>query len=94
MDSKEIRKKLDAVDRKVFRSQELLSSALEALYEVRVAKEEQAVPVAASWISVEDRMPADDERVVVRTSDGSTYFLHPIGGKFPANVKEWYQLPK
>ena len=94
MDLKEFRKRLDAADRKVFRAQELLSSALEILYEVRVAREQQTQPVAASWVSVQDAMPADDERVVVRTEDGATYFLHPIGGKFPANVKEWYQLPK
>ncbi len=51
-------------------------------------------PPATVWVRVQDDMPDDDERVVVRTKDGATFFLHPIGGKFPADVLEWYRLPK
>ena len=46
-----------------------------------------------AWVSVKDGMPEDDERVVVRTKDGATYFLHPIGGKFPADITQWFRLP-
>jgi len=31
---------------------------------------------------------------VVKTSAGATYFLHPIGGHFPKDVIEWYELPE
>ncbi len=53
--------------------------------------EEQA---NAQWVSVNDYLPQDNERVVVRTKDGATYFLHPISGKFPTDIVEWYRLPK
>lgn len=51
-------------------------------------------PPVTDWVKVQDGMPNDDERVVIRTKDGATYFLHPIEGKFPADVLEWYRLPK
>ena len=95
MTTKEINKRLDEADKKLFKAQELVLEAKNALYEVRVAKElevQQTKP--AAWISVTERMPADDQRVPVRTTAGATYFLHPIGGKFPAEVKEWYELPE
>ena len=95
MTDKEINKRLDEADKKLFKAQELVLEAKNALYEVRVAKEletQQTKP--AAWISVTERMPPDDKRVVVRTFEGATYFLHPIGGKFPKNIKEWYELPE
>lgn len=46
------------------------------------------------WIKVEDSMPEDTERVVVRTKDGATYFLSPINGRFPQYITHWYRLPQ
>ena len=94
MTSKEIRKRLDEADNKLLKAKELLIDITNAIYEIRVNKEEQAQQQGSSWVSVEKRMPDDDKRVVVRTKDGATYFLHPINGKFPADIKEWYELPQ
>lgn len=95
MTDKEINKRLDEADKKLFKAQELVLEAKNALYEVRVAKALEAQQTKpAAWISVTDRIPSDDKRVVVRTIEGATYFLHPIGGKFPKNIKEWYELPE
>lgn len=46
------------------------------------------------WISIEDDMPLDNERVVVRTKDGATFFLSPINGKFTNNVTHWLRIPQ
>ena len=55
----------------------------------------QQQPIAASkWIGVHERMPENNQRVVVRTDEGTTFFLSPINGAFPKNIKEWYELPK
>lgn len=94
MDEKEIKKKLNDAFNKIYKAQEQLILAKEAVYEVLVAKAENEAAQKAGWVSVKDRMPPDDKRVVVRTFEGATYFLHPIGGKFPKNIKEWYELPE
>lgn len=46
------------------------------------------------WIKVEEQMPNDNERVVVRTKNGATFFLSPIGGKFPNTITHWFRLPE
>ena len=94
MIDKEIQKRLDEANKKLFRVQELISEAKTSIYEVSVAKAEHEAQSKDGWISVQERTPAEDKRVVVRTFEGATYFLHPIGGKFPDNVKEWYELPE
>lgn len=94
MDENEIKKKLNDAFNKIYKAQEQLIRAKEAVYEVLVAKAENEAAQKAGWVSVKDRIPPDDQRVVVRTLEGATYFLHPIGGKFPKNIKEWYELPE
>lgn len=93
MTQEEINKRLNTAYEQIEKAQNMLIWAKVAVHEVRCAKVEQATKPAA-WISVTERMPADDQRVPVRTTAGATYFLHPIGGKFPADVKEWYELPE
>ena len=94
MDENEIKKKLNDAFNKIYKAQEQLILAKESVYEVLFAKAENEAAQKAGWVSVKDRIPPDDKRVVVRTFDGATYFLHPIGGKFPKNIKEWYELPE
>ena len=94
MTEESMRTLLDATDKNIFNAQELLASAMRFLYEVRIAKEEEWQQAKASWISVQDRLPTENKRVVVRTTEGATYFLHLIGNKFPDNIKEWYELPE
>lgn len=94
MEENEIKKKMNDAFNKIYKAQEQLILAKEAVYEVLVAKAENEAAQKAGWVSVKDRIPPDDKRVVVRTFEGATYFLHPIGGKFPKNIKEWYELPE
>ena len=91
MTQDEITKRLNTAYEQIDKAQQMLIWAKVAVHEVRCAKQETK---PAAWISVTERMPPDDKRVVVRTTAGATYFLHPIGGKFPADVKEWYELPE
>lgn len=94
MEEKEIKKKLNDAFNKIYKAQEQLIFAKEAVYEVLVAKAENEAAQKDGWVSVKDHIPPDDKRVVVKTSAGATYFLHPIGGHFPKDVIEWYELPE
>ena len=93
MTQDEMTKRLNTAYEQIDKAQQMLIWAKVAVHEVRCAKAEQPAK-PTGWISVAERMPKDEQRVPIRTTSGATYFLHPIGGKFPADVKEWYELPE
>lgn len=52
-----------------------------------------SAPAPAEWHPATET-PQDEERVIVRTTEGATFMYEPCNGKWPKWVEKWMYIPQ
>lgn len=74
--------------------EELYKGLYEKDKEIETLKEQLSNQSAQVEWHPATEMPQDNQRVIVRTHDGATFMLEPVGKKWPSNIYKWMYIPQ